>query len=115
MTLASGCSTGLDVINWAYGQIQEGIVTSVVAGSTEAPLQHRWCTRLGLLFGILAKHTSKPSRASRPYDLTRDGLVLGEGGGAVVIEEMDSAMERGAPIYAEVTGFGSASEALNLP
>ena len=113
MTLASGCSTGLDVINWAYGQIQEGIVTSVVAGSTEAPLTPMVYSTWAAL-GILAKHTSKPSRASRPYDLTRDGLVLGEGGGAVVIEEMDSAMERGAPIYAEVMGFGSASEALNL-
>jgi 3-oxoacyl-[acyl-carrier-protein] synthase II len=113
MTLASGCSTGLDVINWGYEQIQTGIVTSVVAGSTEAPLTPMVFSTWAAL-GILAKTPRNPSRASRPYDLTRDGLVLGEGGGAVVIEELESATERGAPIYAEVIGFGSASEALNL-
>jgi 3-oxoacyl-[acyl-carrier-protein] synthase II len=113
MTLASGCSTGLDVINWGYEQIQAGLVTSVVAGSTEAPLTPMVYSTWAAL-GILAKATAKPAKASRPYDLTRDGLVLGEGGGAVVLEELERAKERGAPIYAEVTGFGSASEALNL-
>jgi 3-oxoacyl-[acyl-carrier-protein] synthase II len=113
MTLASGCSTGLDVINWGYEQIQTGSVTAVIAGSTEAPLTPMVYSTWAAL-GILAKHNGNPARASRPYDLTRDGLVLGEGAGAVVVEELQSAMDRGAPIYAEVNGFGSASEALNL-
>jgi 3-oxoacyl-[acyl-carrier-protein] synthase II len=113
MTLASGCSTGLDVINWGYEQIQAGVVTAVIAGSTEAPLTPMVYSTWAAL-GILAKPSSSPARASRPYDLTRDGLVLGEGAGAVVVEDLESAMERGATIYAEVTGFGSASEAINL-
>ena len=114
MTLASGCSTGLDVINWAFEQIQAGVVTAVVAGSTEAPLTPMVYATWAAL-GILAKPGGhRPERASRPYDLTRDGLVLGEGGGAVVVEDLEHATERGATIYAEVTGFGSASEALNL-
>jgi 3-oxoacyl-[acyl-carrier-protein] synthase II len=113
MTLASGCSTGLDVINWGYGQIQAGNVNAVVAGSTEAPLTPMVYSTWAAL-GILAKPTGDPARASRPYDLTRDGLVLGEGAGAVVVEDLESALERGAPVYAEVIGFGSASEALNL-
>jgi len=113
MTLASGCSTGLDVIYWAYEQIQAGNVNYVVAGSTEAPLTPMVYSTWAAL-GILAGNGGVPARASRPYDLTRDGLVLGEGAGAVVVEDMESALERGALIYAEVTGFGSASEALNL-
>jgi 3-oxoacyl-[acyl-carrier-protein] synthase II len=113
MTLASGCSTGLDVIKWGYDQIQAGNVTAVIAGSTEAPLTPMVYSTWAAL-GILTTHNSNPSRASRPYDLTRDGLVLGEGAGAVIVEDMESAMDRGAPIYAEIIGFGSASEALNL-
>jgi len=113
MTLASGCSTGLDVINWSYEQIQAGTVNAVVAGSTEAPLTPMVYSTWAAL-GILAKPTGHPARASRPYDLTRDGLVLGEGAGAVVVEDLTTALDRGAPIYAEVIGFASASEAFNL-
>jgi len=113
MTLASGCSTGLDVIAWSYEQIQAGDVYAVVAGSTEAPLTPMVYSTWAAL-GILAKSKGNPAQASRPYDLTRDGLVLGEGAGAVVVEDLESALERGAPVYAEVIGFGSASEALNL-
>lgn len=113
MTLASGCSTGLDVIKWSYDQIQAGNVQATVAGSTEAPLTPMVYSTWAAL-GILARSNHDPSRASRPYDLTRDGLVLGEGGGAVVVESLESARDRGAKIYAEVTGFGAASEALNL-
>jgi 3-oxoacyl-[acyl-carrier-protein] synthase II len=113
MTLASGCSTGLDVIKWASDQIQTGAAEIVIAGSTEAPLNSlgfaTWCA-----LGILSTRNSDPARASRPYDLNRDGLVLGEGAGAVVVESLESAVERGVPIYAEVTGFAVASEALNL-
>jgi 3-oxoacyl-[acyl-carrier-protein] synthase II len=113
MTLASGCSTGLDVIAWGYEQIQAGNVNTVVAGSTEAPLTPMVYSTWEAL-GILARSNGNPARASRPYDLTRDGLVLGEGAGAVIVEDLESAIERGAPVYAEVIGFGSASEALNL-
>ena len=112
MTLASGCSTGLDVIKWGYDQIQEGSVTAVIAGSTEAPLTSLAFSTFCAL-GILTKATN-PNRASRPYDLNRDGIVLAEGAGAVVIESMESASDRGAPIYAEVTGYGLSSEALHL-
>jgi 3-oxoacyl-[acyl-carrier-protein] synthase II len=113
MTLASGCSTGLDVIKWASDQIQAGTAEIVIAGSTEAPLNSlafaTWCA-----LGILSTKNSDPPRASRPYDLNRDGLVLAEGAGAVVVESLESAVERGVSIYAEVTGFAASSEALDL-
>ena len=113
MTLASGCSTGLDVIQWAAERIRDGSATAVVAGSTEAPLTP-FAFASFCAVGVLAKPTDSPLRSSRPYDLTRDGIVLGEGGGAVVVESLESAIDRGAPIYAEITGFGLAGEAKHL-
>ena len=113
MTLASGCSTGLDVIKWGYDQINEGSVKAAIVGSTEAPLSPLSFSTFCAL-GILAKPVSNPIRSSRPYDRTRDGLVLGEGGGALVLETLDDALDRGAPVYAEVTGYGVTSEALHL-
>jgi 3-oxoacyl-[acyl-carrier-protein] synthase II len=113
MTLASGCSTGLDVIKWGYDQINEGIISAAIVGSTEAPLSPL-CFSTFCALGILAKVVPDPIRSSRPYDRTRDGLVLGEGGGAVVLETLEGALDRGAPIYAEVTGYGITSEASHL-
>jgi 3-oxoacyl-[acyl-carrier-protein] synthase II len=113
MTLASGCSTGLDVIKWGHDQIVEGVVNTAVVGSTEAPLSPVCFSTFSAL-GILAKPVANPIRSSRPYDRTRDGLVLGEGGGTVVLEELEHALERGASIYAEVRGYGVTSEALHL-
>jgi len=113
MTLASGCSTGLDVIKWGYDQISAGSISAAIVGSTEAPLSPL-CFSTFCALGILARPVPNPVRSSRPYDRTRDGLVLGEGGGAVVLETLDGALDRGAQIYAEVTGYGVASEALHL-
>ncbi len=113
MTLASGCSTGLDVIKWGCDQINEGYMTAAIVGSTDAPLSALSFSTFCAL-GILAKSVADPIRSSRPYDLTRDGLVLGEGGGAVVLEPLEAALDRGASIYAEVTGFGVTSEALHM-
>lgn len=114
MTLSSGCSTGLDVIKWGADQITDGLVDAALVGSTEAPLTP-------LLFATfcaleaLSKRTDHPETASRPYDLTRDGIVLAEGGAALLLEALDSALERAAPyIYAEFLGYGLASEALHL-
>ena len=113
MTLASGCSSGLDVIKWAYDNIREGTINAAIVGGTEAPLDPLSFATFAAL-GILAGPTADPAQASRPYDLTRDGLVLGEGAGAVVLETLEDALDRGATVYAEVTGFGVASEALHL-
>jgi 3-oxoacyl-[acyl-carrier-protein] synthase II len=113
ITLASGCSTGLDVIKWAYDQVRAGTASAIIAGSTEAPLTPMVFSTWAAL-GILARKTKDPRQASRPYDATRDGLVLGEGAGAVVIESLDSAKDRGAPVYAEICGFAIGSEAIGL-
>jgi 3-oxoacyl-[acyl-carrier-protein] synthase II len=113
LTLASGCSTGVDVVQWACQQIQAGLVAGVVAGAAEAPISSythaAWCA-----LNVLSRWPGPPAEALRPFDAMHDGFVLGEGGAALVLEDWDHARARGAPAYAEVLGFGSASEALHL-
>jgi 3-oxoacyl-[acyl-carrier-protein] synthase II len=113
MTLASGCSTGIDVIQWAYDQIRSGRVSGVLAGASEAPLTSYTHAAFSAL-GVLSGWPGPPAQALRPFDAASDGLVLGEGAGAFVLEDLDHARGRNARIYAEVLGFGSASEGINL-
>lgn len=109
MTLASACATGLDTIQWARTEIENGHADVVIAGSTEAPISE-FCFATLCALGALSKFNDPPLRASRPYDLRRDGLVLGEGACVFVVEDLEHARDRGAPIYAEVLGFGSGNE-----
>jgi 3-oxoacyl-[acyl-carrier-protein] synthase II len=109
MTLASACATGLDTIQWARTEIDSGRADVVITGSTEAPISE-FCFATLYALGALSKFNDPPLRASRPYDLRRDGLVLGEGSSVFVVEELEHARDRGAPIYAEVLGFGSGNE-----
>ena len=109
MTLASACTTGLDVVQWASSQIQHGNADIVLAGSTETPIS------TSCFFGFsamraLSTFNSPPLRASRPYDLHRAGLVIGEGSAVCVFEELEHARARNVPIYAEVLGHGSGNE-----
>jgi 3-oxoacyl-[acyl-carrier-protein] synthase II len=109
MTLASACATGLDAIQWSADRISRNEADVVLAGSTEAPISE-FCFATLCALGALSKFDDPPLRASRPYDRRRDGLVLGEGAGICVLEELEHAIDRGAPIYAEVLGFGSGNE-----
>ena len=78
LTLASACSTGLDVIQWAAEKILDGTASIVFAGSTEAPLSE-FCFATLCAFGSISTFNDPPLKASRPFDLRRQGLVLGEG------------------------------------
>ncbi len=109
-TLASGCAAGIDAFRWGFDQIRLGTARGVLAGGTESPLSSylhaascasRMCTRW----------PGPPAQALRPFDVLHDGWVLGEGAGAFVLEDLDSAWSRGARIYAEVLGVGSSGGA----
>ena len=113
VTVASGCATGLDVINWGHLEMSSGRAEVVVSGSTETPI-YPFMFALFCAIDVLSKQNDNPKSASRPYDFLRDGLVLSEGAAAVVLEELQHAMDRGANIYAEVLGFGNASEATHM-
>ncbi len=111
-TVASGCATGLDVISWGMMQIRRGLADVAICGASEAPL-----TALTLAatcsLGILSKRNDEPGKAMRPFDRDSDGIVLSEGAGAVVLERADHAKARGAPVYGEICGYGTAAEGIN--
>jgi 3-oxoacyl-[acyl-carrier-protein] synthase II len=109
----TACATGNHCIGDAYRLIQRGDADVMVAGGAEAAV-----TPLGVAGFAAAKALSfrndAPTRASRPFDKDRDGFVLGEGAGVVVIEELEHARRRGARIYSEVIGYGMNSDAYHI-
>ncbi len=111
-TIASGCATGLDVIAWGANQIRRGLADAAICGASEAPLTE---LTLGATcsLGILSKRNDEPTKAMRPFDRDSDGIVLSEGAGAVILESAENAVARGARIYAELCGYGTAAEGQN--
>ena len=113
MVISTACASASHAIGEAFRKIQWGDMDICVTGGVEAPL-----TRLN--FGaycalrVLSKKNDVPEAASRPFDLKRDGFVLSEGGGGLILEELNHAMKRNAPIYAEVTGYASNSGARHM-
>jgi 3-oxoacyl-[acyl-carrier-protein] synthase II len=110
MTVSTNCCTGLDAIYAGYSLIKCGKVKALLAGGCDAPIFPETFASF-CAFGALTRHNEDPQRASRPYDKLHDGIVLGEGGGALVLEDLDVALARGARIYAEVLGHGGANDA----
>jgi 3-oxoacyl-[acyl-carrier-protein] synthase II len=107
-SVASACSSGAHAIGCAMRMIQYGDADAVVVGGAEATL-----TPFG--FGSFnAMQALSPSGISRPFDARRDGFVMGEGAGMLVLEEASAAAERGATVLGEVSGFGSTSDAYHL-
>jgi 3-oxoacyl-[acyl-carrier-protein] synthase II len=113
LSMTSNCCTGLDVLYLGYSQILSGDVRVAVVGACEAPLSPvAFATFCAL--GSLTTRECPPKEASRPYDGLRDGLVIGEGAATLVLEDLEFALSRGAHIYAELCGYGSASEAVGM-
>ncbi|MBI5837764.1 MAG: beta-ketoacyl-ACP synthase II [Candidatus Eisenbacteria bacterium] len=112
-TPVSACSTGAHAIGEAFRMIQAGEADAAVAGGTEAPI-----TQLALAgFGnmkALSTRNDDPQGASRPFDATRDGFVMGEGSGIVVLENLEKAKARGATVLAEMVGYASTTDAYHM-
>jgi 3-oxoacyl-[acyl-carrier-protein] synthase II len=113
ISVSSNCCTGLDALQAAALQVRAGRTKVVFTGSAEAPISPALFATFSAL-GALSKRSDDPTKASRPYDLLRDGLVIGEGAAGFVLEELEHALDRGARVYAEIRGFGGASEALDM-
>jgi len=109
VVVASGCTAGLNAIGLAVERIRSGQAKTVICGSADAPLSP-FSYAVFCASGILSKRNSDPEKASRPFDLQRDGGVVSEGAGALILESLENASARGARIYGEVLGFASVTE-----
>lgn len=111
--VVSACATGTHSIGDAFRSIQYGDADVVVAGGCEATI-----TTLGVgaftACRALSKRNDEPEKASRPYDKDRDGFIMGEGSGVLVLEEYEHAKKRGAKIYAEIVGYGQTADAHDM-
>ncbi len=109
----SACASAGHAIGLAFDWISRGDADAVICGGAEAPI-----TQIGLAgFGnmhALSRRNDDPSRASRPFDKTRDGFVMGEGAGVLVVESLESAKQRGAKIHAEILGWGDAGDSYHI-
>jgi 3-oxoacyl-[acyl-carrier-protein] synthase II len=112
-TIAGACSAGTDSIGYAFYAIEHNLADIMIAGGAEAPLAPltfgAFCQ-----IGALSTKNGDPTRASRPFDRERDGFVMSEGAGVLILEDLENALGRGIPIYAEVLGYGTTNDAYNM-
>jgi len=104
VAISTACSSGAHGIGWAYDTIRLKRAEVMVAGGAEAPLTPYTFAAFSAL-RVLSKRNDSPQEASRPFDKERDGFVMGEGAGVVILEELNHALKRGAHIYAEIIGY----------
>jgi beta-ketoacyl-acyl-carrier-protein synthase II len=114
VTLSTGCIGGLDAIGYAFETIQNGDADIMLTGASEAPITPVTIASFEIIHCLSQRHNDQPQHASRPFDGKRDGFVLAEGCGVLVLEELEHAKRRGAHIYAEITGFANTSNALHM-
>jgi 3-oxoacyl-[acyl-carrier-protein] synthase II len=114
LTNVTACASGTDSIGMAMHWIRRGAMDVMAAGGSEACMTPLGLSSFTVLQAVSTKFNDRPEMASRPFDVDRDGFVMSEGAGVLILEELEHAKKRGAPIYAEVAGYGAACDANHL-
>jgi 3-oxoacyl-[acyl-carrier-protein] synthase II len=112
-SISTACATGNNCLGEATEMIRAGRVKAAVAGSSEAGLMNIAVASFNNMTAI-SRRNDAPEKASRPFDVDRDGFVVAEGAGVLILEELEHARERGAKIYAEILGYGHTSDAYHV-
>ncbi|MGP3984923.1 beta-ketoacyl-[acyl-carrier-protein] synthase family protein [Streptomyces sp. KR80] len=112
-TVSTGCTSGLDAIGYAFHAIEEGKAEVCVAGASDSPISPITVACFDAIKAT-SPNNDDPDHASRPFDARRDGFVMGEGCAVLVLEELDHARARGAPLYCEVRGYATFGNAYHM-
>ncbi len=112
-TVSNACISSAEAIGTAYQQIAYGRLSTALCGGTDSLLWESvmatWCK-----LKVMSTNNENPEKASRPFDLDRDGMVIADGAAILILEELEQARARGAKIYAEITGFGASCDAFHV-
>ena len=112
-SLATACAAGAHAVGNSVRLIQDGTVDAMITGGSEAVISPTCIAGFGSM-KALSTRNDEPQKASRPFDRDRDGFVVGEGSGILIIESLEHALDRGASIYAEITGFGMSGDGYHM-
>ena len=113
LSIATACAAGAHAIGDSFRMIQHGTVDAMITGGTEAVVSATAVAGFNAM-KALSTRNDEPAKASRPFDRDRDGFVIGEGSGILIIEALDVALERGAKIYAELVGYGLTGDGYHM-
>lgn len=113
LSVVTACASGNHAIGEAYEIIKRGDANAMLAGSTESCITHLGIAGFSAMKALSVKN-DEPEKASKPFDNERDGFIMGEGAGVLMLETLDSALARNARIYAEIIGFGMSSDAYHI-
>ena len=112
-SLATACAAGAHAVGNSFRLIQNGTADAMITGGTEAVISPSCIAGFNSM-KALSTRNDEPEKASRPFDRDRDGFVVGEGSGILIIEALDHALDRNAPIYAEITGYGMTGDGYHM-
>ena len=113
-TIATACSSGTDAIGNSYYRIKDGVCDVIITGGMEAPLTPCSVGGFCVLHALSTNYNDTPEKASRPFDKNRDGFVIAEGAGILIIENLEHALKRNAQIHVEIAGYGVSCDANHL-
>ena len=110
----TACAASNHAIGLAFQAIRQGEAVAMIAGGSESAFVDIALVAFAQMTALSTKFNDRPEEASRPFDALRNGFVMGEGAGALILEERDHALRRGAPVHAELVGFGQSADAFHI-